>query len=123
MSVIGNASVPALGAAPGPVPAPRPVYLHAPAVGDPVFGVFHDVPVPADTAVLFLPPFGYDDVCAYRGLRMWALSLAAAGVAALRIDPPGSGDSGGGPRDEGRAAAWPQAGSSTRRCAVPVGWR
>ena len=59
--------------------------------------------------MLFLPPFGYDDVCAYRGLRMWALALSAQGVASLRIDPPGAGDSGGGPRDPGRARSWPEA--------------
>lgn len=104
MPVTGPVSVPV----PGSVPAPRPLYLHADAVGEPVFGVFHDV-ADADTAVLFLPPFGYDDVCAYRGLRMWALALSAQGVASLRIDLPGAGDSGGGPRDSGRAPSWPQA--------------
>ncbi len=31
------------------------------------------------------------------------------GVASLRIDPPGAGDSGGGPRDPGRARSWPEA--------------
>ena len=40
---------------------------------------------------------------------MWALSLSAEGHAALRIDLPGSGDSGGSPRDAGRAASWPRA--------------
>jgi hypothetical protein len=104
MPVTGPVPVPA----PGSVPAPRPLYLHAPAVGEPVFGVFHEVEY-AETAVLFLPPFGYDDVCAYRGLRMWALALSAQGVASLRIDPPGTGDSGGGPRDPGRARSWPEA--------------
>jgi hypothetical protein len=106
MVVTGNAPVPA----PGSVPAPAAVYLHGAGVGDPVFGVFHDVSAgAADTAVLLLPPFGYDDVCAYRGLRTWALSLSVEGHAALRIDLPGSGDSGGSPRDAGRAASWPRA--------------
>jgi dienelactone hydrolase len=105
--MVVNASVPVPEL--GSVPAPAPVYLHAADVADPVFGVFHATPDQADTAVLFLPPFGYDDVCAYRGLRMWALSLSAESVASLRIDPPGAGDSGGSPRDAGRAAAWPRA--------------
>ncbi len=105
MPVTGPVPVPA----PGSVPAPRPLYLHAPAVGEPVFGVLHETVDPPETAVLFLPPFGYDDVCAYRGLRMWALALSAQGVASLRIDPPGAGDSGGGPRDRGRARSWPEA--------------
>jgi hypothetical protein len=106
MVVTGTAPVPA----PGSVPAPAAVYLHGADVGDAVFGVFHDVSDrPVSTAVLLLPPFGYDDICAYRGLRTWALSLADEGVAALRIDLPGSGDSGGSPRDAGRAASWPRA--------------
>jgi hypothetical protein len=107
MSVTGPAPVPVRGT----VPAPRPLYLHDPQVADPVFGVFHAVEAAGATgdAVLLLPPFGYDDVCAYRGLRMWALSLSAEGVPSLRIDLPGTGDSGGGPRDPGRAASWPRA--------------
>ncbi|WP_445149017.1 alpha/beta fold hydrolase [Baekduia sp. Peel2402] len=92
----------------GTVPAPRPLYLHVGEQADPVFGVFHAVEAGEATgdAVLLLPPFGYDDVCAYRGLRMWALSLSAEGVPSLRIDLPGSGDSGGSPRDPGRAESW-----------------
>jgi dienelactone hydrolase len=90
------------------------VYLHGADVGDPVFGVFHAVAGTAiDTAVLLLPPFGYDDVCAYRGLRTWALSLSGEGIAALRIDLPGSGDSGGWPDDAGRAASWPRAAAAS----------
>jgi hypothetical protein len=105
MPVTGPAPVPV----PGSAPAPRPLYLQAPAVDEPIFGVFHGAAAAPDTAVLFLPPFGYDDVCAYRGLRMWALELASAGIASLRIDLPGAGDSGGGPRDPGRAPSWPDA--------------
>ena len=107
MHVTGPVPVPVRGA----VPAPRPLYLRDPGVGDPVFGVFHAIHGDGapDVAVLFLPPFGYDDVCAYRGLRMWALSLSGGGIPSLRIDPPGSGDSGGSPRDAGRAASWPVA--------------
>jgi hypothetical protein len=98
------------GGVPVPVPAPRPLYLHDPAVGEPFLGIYHGLgEAPCDTAVLFCPPFGYDDVCAYRGLRAWALELAAGGIAALRIDLPGTGDSAGGPRDPGRAASWPRA--------------
>ncbi|HWH93009.1 MAG TPA: hypothetical protein VNT03_04035 [Baekduia sp.] len=108
----GNAPV----SAPGSVPAPAPVYLHGAGVGDPIFAVFHAVAEPVDTAVLLLPPFGYDDVCAYRGLRTWALALSSEGIAALRIDPPGSGDSGGSPQDPGRAASW------TRAVAVSAAW-
>ncbi len=77
----------------------------------PVFAVLH---TPAaggrrDTAVLICPPFGWDDVCSYRSRRDWAGQLAAAGHAALRIDLPGTGDSGGGPEDPGLLDAWTEA--------------
>src|SRR4051794_23037240 len=105
MAVTGDVPVSAVGS----VPAPRPLYLHGPGIADPVFGIFHAAAAPAATAVLLLPPFGYDDICAYRGLRAWALTLAADGVPVLRVDLPGSGDSGGTPRDRGRAESWPTA--------------
>src|SRR4051812_10969441 len=81
----------------------RPVYLET--APDPVFGFFH----PADgseTAVLLLPPFGWDEVCSYRGRRLWAEHLASRGHSTLRMDLPGAGDSAGSPGDPGRMASW-----------------
>src|SRR5712672_3458655 len=66
-------------------------------------------------AVICPAPFGYDNICAHRGLRILGDRLAAAGVAAFRVDCPGSGDSDG----EQTWAAWQgavaQAVSAARR--------
>lgn len=53
-------------------------------------------------AVICAPPFGYENICGYRGLRILGDSLAAGGIAALRFDFPGTGDSDG----EQRMSAW-----------------
>jgi pimeloyl-ACP methyl ester carboxylesterase len=64
--------------------------------GDPVLAVLHHADGDLkDTAVLMAPPFGWDDVCSYRSRRSWAESLAAQGFPVLRLDLPGTGDSGG----------------------------
>lgn len=60
----------------------------------------------AATAVLICPPFGWEAQCSYRPRRAWAEALAAAGHPVARMDLPGTGDSGGGPRDPDRLAAW-----------------
>jgi alpha/beta superfamily hydrolase len=46
-------------------------------------------------AVICPAPFGYDNVCGHRALRILADRLAAGGIAALRFDFPGTGDSDG----------------------------
>jgi pimeloyl-ACP methyl ester carboxylesterase len=64
--------------------------------GDPVLAVLHHADGDLkDTAVLMAPPFGWEDVCSYRSRRAWAESLAAQGFPVLRLDLPGTGDSGG----------------------------
>jgi alpha-beta hydrolase superfamily lysophospholipase len=71
--------------------------------GTPVLVHLHEPAGPRrDTAVLMCPPFGWDDVCSYRSRRAWAESLAAEGYPVLRLDLPGTGDSGGGRDDAGR---------------------
>lgn len=45
------------------------------------------------TGVLLMPPFGYEDTCAYRPLRVLADALARAGHVVVRIDWPSLGDS------------------------------
>jgi alpha-beta hydrolase superfamily lysophospholipase len=62
----------------------------------PLFGLLH---LPDDgTArggVLLAPPFGYEYTCAHRTFRVLAEHLADIGLAALRFDHTGTGDSGG----------------------------
>jgi pimeloyl-ACP methyl ester carboxylesterase len=86
--------------------AGRPLYIRG--GGEAVFGFFH-APAPgtrAGSPVLIAPPFGWDEICSYRSRREWALELARSGHPVLRIDLPGSGDSGGSPRDPGQLASW-----------------
>ena len=53
-------------------------------------------------AVVCAAPFGYENICAHRALRILADELAGGGIAALRFDFPGTGDSDG----EQRVPAW-----------------
>ena len=48
-----------------------------------------------DCAVLICAPLGYEELCAHRALRHWAIALANGGVATLRFDYDGSGNSAG----------------------------
>lgn len=75
-------------------PDPVLAFLHAPESGG------------RSTAVLLCPPFGWEENCSYRGRRTWAQELARAGFPSARIDLPGTGDSGGAPRDPERLQAW-----------------
>jgi pimeloyl-ACP methyl ester carboxylesterase len=52
--------------------------------------------------VICATPFGYENICGHRGLRILGDRLAAAGIATLRFDVPGTGDSDG----EQRVPAW-----------------
>ncbi|MEA2126910.1 MAG: hypothetical protein QOI80_3692, partial [Solirubrobacteraceae bacterium] len=80
----------------------QPVYLSGS-----VAGVLHPpLGPPTGLGVLLVPPFGWDDQSSYRPRRAWARALAADGHLALRIDLPGTGNSGGGPRDADLVAAW-----------------
>ncbi len=73
----------------------------------PVAGVLHDPQgPPSGLGVLFVPPLGWDDQSTFRPRRAWAAALAEDGHTVLRIDLPGTGDSGGSPQDEGLVDAW-----------------
>ena len=74
----------------------RPLYLEGPA--GPIFGMFHQPPeglAPRGTAVLIVPPWGWDETASSTGRRAWADDLAEAGHPTLRIDLPGTGESAG----------------------------
>jgi alpha-beta hydrolase superfamily lysophospholipase len=47
----------------------------------------------ADVGVVVCQPFGYEAICAHRGMRAFAEAIAAAGMPALRFDYLGTGDS------------------------------
>jgi alpha-beta hydrolase superfamily lysophospholipase len=93
---------------------PRPLYISSDG-GEPIFAFFHDAQEPAELAVLICPPFGEEDMSSYRSRREWASALAGNGFAALRFDFPGSGDSGGGPRDAERVRVWTEAVDASAR--------
>jgi pimeloyl-ACP methyl ester carboxylesterase len=73
----------------------------------PLFAVLH---LPAGErsgiGVVICSPFGWDELGAHRSVRALAGELARAGHATVRFDLPGTGDSGGSPRDPGRLDAW-----------------
>ena len=54
------------------------------------------------TAVLLLPPLGYEETASYRPLRVLADHLAADGRLVVRLDWPGLGDSALDPLDDAR---------------------
>jgi alpha-beta hydrolase superfamily lysophospholipase len=52
------------------------------------------------TAVMLVPPFGWEAMSSARNLRGWARSLAEAGYPAVRYHAPGAGDSAGDARTQ-----------------------
>ena len=56
--------------------------------------------------VVICPPHGYEALCSHRALRSLAELLARQGLATLRFDYHGTGDSLGSDDDSGRVAAW-----------------
>jgi alpha-beta hydrolase superfamily lysophospholipase len=78
----------------------------------PLFGWYHppaaevDGGVARDLAVVICPPFGYEAICAHRGLRALGDALASAGLPVVRFDYHGTGDSSGDDGQPDRVAAW-----------------
>ncbi|HVV47927.1 MAG TPA: alpha/beta hydrolase [Bryobacteraceae bacterium] len=60
----------------------------------------------APLGLVIVPPFGWEEVCAYRPLRFMAQRFAELGIPTLRYDLPASGDSSGDPQDPGLFDAW-----------------
>lgn len=90
----------------GMVPDVESLYLGS--EDRPWFAWFHRPPPAASTGVglVIVPPFGFEAVCAHRTLRHLATDAAAAGVATVRIDLDGTGDSAGDDLDPDRLAQW-----------------
>jgi alpha-beta hydrolase superfamily lysophospholipase len=75
--------------------------------GRPLFGWLHtpeDQPVSG--GVVFCPPLGIEAICAYFSYRVLAERLAERGIAVLRFDYDGTGDSVGDEDDPARVEAW-----------------
>lgn len=64
-----------------------------------LFGLFHATAAPAGKAVLLCPPLGQDQIRCHRLYRQLAQTLVAEGIAVLRFDYYGSGDSAGASSD------------------------
>jgi alpha/beta superfamily hydrolase len=75
---------------------------------EPIYAVLHspEQVQGAGTAVLILPPFGWDNDCSYRSRREWAAELAQTGFMTLRIDLPGTEESLGTGFAPGRYQTW-----------------
>jgi len=87
----------------------RGTYLD---VGDEAVFVAHHTPEVTDplrTAVVLLPPLGWEETATHRAWREWAIDLARRGHHALRIDLPGTTDSAGELNDPGRWGSWLEA--------------
>jgi alpha-beta hydrolase superfamily lysophospholipase len=88
-----------------PVPA-QPLYFGP--VGARLFGWLH-LPAPQaqrGLGVVLCNPFGFEEVCAHRSLRQFAMDFSAAGWPSLRFDHAGCGDSEGDEFDADVPARW-----------------
>lgn len=72
--------------------AERPIYFGA--RGE-LFGLYHPAANPAKRAVLLCPPLGQEHIRCHRLYRQLARALANEGLAVLRFDYYGTGDSAG----------------------------
>ena len=86
----GSQFLPRLNAAAG---TSQPLYFDSGAQR--LFGWLHRPrsKVHTDVGVVICPPFGYEAICAHRGMRAFAEALAGCGIPALRFDYLGTGDS------------------------------
>ncbi|MGY4828022.1 alpha/beta fold hydrolase [Sphaerotilaceae bacterium SBD11-9] len=76
------------------VPPPQPFYFGPP--GEGLFAWLHRPASPGSgLGLVICNPFGFEEVCAHRSLRHFAIAAAESGVPALRFDYAGCGNSEG----------------------------
>ncbi|HVT33362.1 MAG TPA: hypothetical protein VHE32_11990 [Rhodanobacteraceae bacterium] len=72
----------------------------------PLFGWLYRPAGACRTAIVIVPPFGYEAICAARSLRHFAEAAARENLIALRFDLDGTGDSAGDDLDPDRLGHW-----------------
>lgn len=85
-------------------PAPEDTAPARPFYFDGLAGWYH--PGSGQTAVLVLGPWGYEELCARKSLRLLGEMLGARGCACLRFDYPATGHSAGDPARLDDSHAW-----------------
>jgi len=85
------------------LPTATPIYFGN--AGRILFGWYHPA-ADCSCAVVICAPLGNESTGWHRASRTWAEQLAAAGIAVLRFDYDGAGDSFGDVSDPGRVRAW-----------------
>lgn len=71
-----------------------------------LFGWLHRPLKQSDLGLVLCNPFGYEAICAHRGVRTFAEAASAIGVPALRFDYAGTGDSSDLERDADQVETW-----------------
>ena len=82
-------------------------------------GLYTPVREGVDAAVLFVSPWALEDMCVRKFWRVISERLAGQGIASLRFDLPGTGDSLDPDGFEGGFALWEDAVVEAYRCASP----
>ncbi len=85
----------------------RERFTSGPIVFGQLFGWYHAPAQPTrNGGVVLCNPFGYEAMCLHRCYRVLAERLASSGIASLRFDYHGTGDSSGHDHDPERVSAW-----------------
>lgn len=86
--------------------AARPFYFES--EGNRLFAWLHlpKRPLGSDLGVIICAPFGYESICAHRGMREFAEEITAIGIPALRFDYLGTGDSAEAPESSDLISRW-----------------
>lgn len=84
----------------------HPLHLEIPSHAGPAFAWYHPAKSASSTGVVLCPPLGSEYMQSYRSLRTVANGLAARGVAVVRVDYHGTGDSAGSDFSARRVDAW-----------------
>jgi pimeloyl-ACP methyl ester carboxylesterase len=82
------------------------IPIAIPTTRGPLAGWLHPARTAGDAALLICNAFGYEALCAHRSMKVLAEQAALAGIAALRFDYRGTGDSADARPGTDETAAW-----------------